>query len=74
MKNSTSLAVCKSFIRTHLDYESILYGKPNNENFQSKIEKVQHQACLTMTCGIQGTFGKNIFVELGLHSLVKELS
>ena len=31
----------KSFIRPHLDYGDILYDKPNNENFQNKIENVQ---------------------------------
>ena len=35
------LAIHKSFIRPHLDFGDILYDKPNNENFQNKMEKVQ---------------------------------
>ena len=31
--------IYKSFITHHLDYGDILYDKPNNENFQSKLEK-----------------------------------
>ena len=65
------LTICKSFIRPHLDYGDILYYKPNNENFQSKIEKVQYQACLAITGAIQGTSRENIYDELGLHSLAK---
>ena len=36
----------------HLDYGNILYDKPNNENFQNKLEKVQYRACLTITGAI----------------------
>ena len=43
------LTIYKSFIRPHLDYGDILYDKPNNENFQNKIEKVQYRACLAIT-------------------------
>ena len=34
------LTIYKSFIRPHLDYGDMLYDKPNNKNFQNKIEKV----------------------------------
>ena len=49
------LTIYKSFIRPHFDYGDILYDKPNNENFQNKMEKVQYRACLAITGGIQGT-------------------
>ena len=65
------LTIYKSCIRPHLDYCDILYDKPNNENFQNKIEKVQYQAYLAITGGIQGTYRENIYDELGLHSLAK---
>ena len=65
------LTIYKSFIRPHLDYGDILYDKPNNENFQNKIEKVQYQACLAITGAIQGTSREKIYDELGLHSLAK---
>ena len=64
------LTIYKSFIRPHLDYRDILYDKPSNDNFQSKMEKVQYRACLAITGGIQGTSRERLYDELGLHSLV----
>ena len=49
----------------------VIYDKPNNENFQNKIEKVQYRACLAITGAIQGTSREKIYDELGLHSLAK---
>ena len=49
------LTIYKSFIRPHLDYGDILYDKPNNENFKSKIEKVQYRGCLAIAGAMQGT-------------------
>ena len=45
----------KSFVRPHLGYGDILYDKPNNANFQNKLEKVAYRACLTITGAIQWT-------------------
>ena len=72
LPRNTLLTICKSFIRLHLDYGDILYGKPSNNNFQNKMEKVQYRACLAITVGIQGTSRKWLYYELGLHSLLKE--
>ena len=65
------LTIYKSFIRPHLDYGDILYDKPENENFQNKLEKVQYRACLAITGAIQGTSRQKLYDELGLHSLNK---
>ena len=65
------LTIYKSFVRPHLDYGDILYDKPSNDNFQSKMEKVQYRACLAITGGIQGTSRELLYGELDLHSLVK---
>ena len=65
------LTIYKSFVRPHLDYGDILYDKPNNENFQNKLEKVQYRACLAITGAIQGTSRVKRYDELGLHSLIK---
>ena len=62
------LAIYKSFIRPHLDYGDILYGKPSNGTFQNKIEKVQYRARLAITSGLQGTSRERLYDELGLHS------
>ena len=66
------LTICKSFIsfiRPHLDYGDILCDNPNNESFQSKLEKVQYRACLPITGAIKGTSRESLCNELGLHSL-----
>ena len=65
------LTIYKSFERLHLDYGDILYDKPNNENFQDKLEKVQYRAYLAITAEIQGTSRIKLYDELGLHSLIK---
>ena len=54
------LTIYKSFIRPHLDYGHILYDKPENQNFQNKLEKVHCKACLTITGAIQGTSRQNL--------------
>ena len=51
-----------------------MYDKPNNENFQNKIEKVQCRACLAITGAIQGTSKEKVYDELGLHSLTNRRS
>ena len=60
------LTIYKSLIRPNLDYGDILYDKPNNENFQQKLEKVQYSACLAITNAIQGTSKERLYDELGL--------
>ena len=65
------LTIYKNFVRPHLDYGDILYDKPNNENFQNKLEKVQYRACLAITGAIQGTSRTKLYDELSLHSLIK---
>ena len=51
----TLLRIYKSFIRPHLDYGDIIYDKPNNEPFKSKIENIQYKACIALTGVIEGT-------------------
>ena len=65
------LTIYKSFIRPHLDYGVILYDKPENQKFQNKFEKIQYKACLAITGTVRGTSGKQIYDELGLHTLIK---
>ena len=70
---SALLTIYKLFIRPHLDYGDILYNKPENENFQNKLEKVQYRACLAITGTIHGTSKQKLYYKLGLHSLSKRL-
>ena len=71
LPRSALLTIYKSFIRQHLEYGDILYDKPDNENFQNKIEEVQYKACLAITGAIQWTSREKIYEELGLNSLVE---
>ena len=66
------LTMYKSFMRPHFDYGNIVYDKPNNESFQSKIEKVQYRRCLAITGAMQGTSKEKKYNELGLHSLADD--
>ena len=65
------LTIYQSFIRPHLDYGDILYDKPENKNFQNKLEKVQYRACLAITGAIPGISRQRLYDELGLPSLSK---
>ena len=65
------LTIYKSFIRPHLDYGDILYDKPGNPNFETKLEKCQYKACLAITGTIQGTSRQKIYPELGLHTSIE---
>ena len=65
------LTIYNSFIRPHLDYGEILYDKPENQNFQNKLEKVQYKAYLAITGAIQVTSRQKICGELGLHTLIE---
>ena len=65
------LSIYKSFIRPHLEYGDILYDKPENENFQNILGKVQYRACLAITGAMQGTSRQKLYEELGLHALSK---
>ena len=49
----------------------MLYDKPENKNFQNKLEKVPYKAFLAITGAIQGTSKQNISHELGLHTLIE---
>ena len=42
-------------MRPHLDYCEIIYGKPNNGSFRTKIEHIQYNAALAITGAIKGT-------------------
>ena len=44
LPRSALLAICKSFIRPHLDYGEIIYDKVFNESFHSKLESLQYNA------------------------------
>ena len=61
--------IYKSFIRPHLDYDEILYDQPINKSLCQKIETIQYNAALTITCVIKGTSPIKLYNELGLETL-----
>ena len=63
------LRIYKSSIRPHLDYVDIIYDKPNNVSFTSKIENVQYLACIAIADAIQGTSWERFYRELELENL-----
>ena len=71
LKCFTLLTIYKPFVRPHLNYGDISYDKPNNGNFQNKLEKVQYRTCVAITSAIQGTSRTKLNDELALHSLIK---
>ena len=64
------LWIYKSFVRPNLDYGDIIFDKPNNESFKSRIESIQYKACVAITGAIQGTSRERLYRELGLESLI----
>ena len=63
------LSIYKSFVRPNLNYGNIIFDKPNNESFKSRIESVQYKACIVITGAIQGASREHLYKELGLESL-----
>ena len=45
--------IYKFFVRPNLDYGDIVYNKPNNESFTSKLERTQYKAYLAITVAIR---------------------
>ena len=72
LPRNSLLTIYKSFFRSHLDYGDTLYEKPNNEDFQKKVEKVQYKAYLSITehQKEQRTSKEKHYDELDLHSLI----
>ena len=49
------LAICKSFVRPHLDYCDKLSDQPSNKSLCYKIGSIQYNAALAITGVIKGT-------------------
>ena len=63
LSRNAVLVTCKSFVRSHLDYDHILYNKPDNENSLRTLGEVQYMVCLAITCGIQGISKKRFMMS-----------
>ena len=57
------LRLYKSFVRSNLDYGDIIFDKPHNESFKSRIKSIQYKACIAITGAIQRTSRERIYRE-----------
>ena len=64
LPRSALFTIYKSFIRSHLDYEDIIYDKGFNESFHAKLESLQYNATLTITGSIRGSSTERILMNL----------
>ena len=68
LSRKTLLTIYKFFLRLNLDYADIIYDKPFNESFKTKIEMIQYRAALVTTGAIKGTLRDRLDQEIGLES------
>ena len=64
LSRKTLLTIYKSFVTPNLDYADIIYDKPFNESFKTKIEMIQCRAALVITWAIKGTSRDLLYQEL----------
>ena len=57
------ITICKAFVRSHLDYDGILYDQAYNPSFHQKQEKIQYSACMAITGAIRGTSKEKKFIK-----------
>ena len=69
LPRQAQVTIYKVFIRPHLDYGDILYGKLNSKTFINKIEKGQYDTLLAVTGAIRGTSWEELYAELGIEFL-----
>ena len=62
-------AICKSFVRSYLDQDNLVYDQANHESFCQQIKSVQCNASLAITGAIKGTSRFKIYNKIGLESL-----
>ena len=49
------LTIYKCFVRTHVDYDDIIYDQAFNNSFHQEIESLQYDAALAIAGAIRGT-------------------
>ena len=54
LSGKTLLTIYKSSVRLNLDYTDLIYDKPFNESFKTKIAMVQYRAALVITGALEG--------------------
>ena len=69
LSRKTLLTIYKSFVRPNLDYADIIYDKPFNESFKTKIEMIQYRTALVIIGEIKGASRDRLYQKIGLESL-----
>ena len=69
LPRSALLTIYRSFVRSHLDHDDVIFDQPENESFSSKIKSAQYNASLVITRAIRGTSQEKQYQELGLEAL-----
>ena len=55
LPRSALLTNYKSFARSHLYYDDIIYDKAHNESFKSNLQSIQYNAALAISGAIKGS-------------------
>ena len=69
LPQNSLITIYNAFVRSHLDYDNVLYDQPNNESLSQKIKSVQYNATLAITGALKGASQMKLYNELGLESL-----
>ena len=69
LPRKTLLTIYVSFVRPNLDYADIVYDKPFNESFKTKIKIIQYRSVLVISGAIESISHDSLYQELGLGSL-----
>ena len=56
-------------VRPHLDYDNVLYDKPNNKHLCQKIWIIQYNAAVIVTGSIKGISQMKFYNELSFEPL-----
>ena len=60
-----SMAIYKTFVRSHLDHGDIIYDEAHNETCHKKLESFQYNVCLARSGTIRGSSREKVCHELG---------
>ena len=63
------VTISKPFIRPHLDYGDIIYGRAYNGSFYRKLQLIQYNDALDMIIAIRGTSKEKLDEKLCSESL-----
>ena len=69
LPRTSLIAIFKSFIRPHLDYEDIIYDRAYNTSFHQNIESIEFNAALVITGAVRGTSRDKLYQESPSESL-----